>query len=395
MKTIQLQAGRNKEVPVIVPPADLTIKQIQDQIPAKYFERDTFRSMMYLARDLVQVAVTYYLMYHFAVPMLSALKEHAAASTHPQAATFFVGLVKLILWNAFWLVQGLNFTALWILAHECGHQAFSPSRQVNNTVGFVVHSAVLVPYHSWRISHGNHHKHTNHLTKDNVFVPRKENKVIELVEETPLAMLWGMFVMFLFGWPGYLLFNVASQDYGRRANHFEPSSPLFRPEERHDVILSDIGILAVLSVLGVAVCKYGFTSVLCWYIVPYLWLNFWLLFITYLQHSDIRVPHYAHNEWTFTRGAIAAVDRDYGYLLNVWLHHINDSHVVHHLFSQMPFYNAILVTRKYIKGALGESYVEDARPLLTSLRRTWTDCRYVIPSEGISVFYGFNKSRNE
>ncbi|CAJ1035728.1 putative Fatty acid desaturase [Leishmania utingensis] len=393
MKSV-LKAGLHKDVNVLVPSAELTIKQIQDQIPPEYFERSTMRSMYYVLRDICQLLVTYLIMYRAVVPVLTRFESHVYEAAGADWASWtLVSAAKLAAWNMFWFVQGLNSTALWVLAHECGHQAFSPYRSLNNIVGLVLHSAILVPYHSWRISHGNHHKHTNHLTKDTVFVPRKESKVIDFIDETPLVMLWNMFVMFVFGWPGYLLFNVASQDYGRRTNHFEPSSPLFRKDDAHDIVISDFGIFATLSVLGFCTYQYGAYNVFCWYVVPYLWTNFWLVYITYLQHSDIRIPHYNHEHWTFVRGAIAAVDRDYGFILNEWLHHINDSHVVHHLFSQMPFYHAIMVTRHHIKDILGDAYVEDSRPLLQALYKTWTECVYVVPSEGVSLFYGFNKKR--
>lgn len=39
-------------------------------------------------------------------------------------------------------------------------------------MGLFLHSFVLVPYHSWRISHAKHHAATGHLTRDEVFVPR-------------------------------------------------------------------------------------------------------------------------------------------------------------------------------------------------------------------------------
>ena len=61
-------------------------------------------------------------------------------------------------------------TGLWVLAHECGHQAFSDYKWVNNAVGMVLHSALLVPYHAWRISHGNHHKNTCSMEDDEVGV---------------------------------------------------------------------------------------------------------------------------------------------------------------------------------------------------------------------------------
>lgn len=38
---------------------------------------------------------------------------------------------------------------VWVIAHECGHQAFSSSQLVNDTVGFILHTCLLVPYFSW------------------------------------------------------------------------------------------------------------------------------------------------------------------------------------------------------------------------------------------------------
>ena len=36
-----------------------------------------------------------------------------------------------------------------MIAHECGHQAFSKWQPVNDGVGLVLHSCLLVPYFSW------------------------------------------------------------------------------------------------------------------------------------------------------------------------------------------------------------------------------------------------------
>lgn len=66
---------------------------------------------------------------------------------------------------------------LWIVAHECGHQAFSESKTINNAVGWVLHSICGVPYHSWRISHGRHHAATGHIHRDEVFVPRTRDQL--------------------------------------------------------------------------------------------------------------------------------------------------------------------------------------------------------------------------
>lgn len=45
------------------------------------------------------------------------------------------------LWAVYTFIVGLISTGLWVIAHECGHQAFSESKLINNTVGWILHSA--------------------------------------------------------------------------------------------------------------------------------------------------------------------------------------------------------------------------------------------------------------
>ena len=66
-------------------------------------------------------------------------------------------------------------TGVWVLAHECGHQAFCDMEFVNNLMGTILHSLLLVPYHSWRISHGKHHNNTGSCDNDEVFAPSTRN----------------------------------------------------------------------------------------------------------------------------------------------------------------------------------------------------------------------------
>jgi omega-6 fatty acid desaturase / acyl-lipid omega-6 desaturase (Delta-12 desaturase) len=382
-----LKSGVNKQYDVLVPPATLTMRDIQSQIPKHFFNRSLAWSSYYVARDLVQVAITMYFMLYVGEPAINAVDSLVAGlSLGAAATTAAYWAVRLVAWNVFWFVQGLNGTGIWVMAHECGHQAFSPYRSVNDAVGLVLHSALLVPYHSWRITHGNHHKHTNHLSKDTVFIPNKSDSLLEIAEESPIVSLGWMLVTFTIGWPGYLIWNAAGQDYGRFATHFDPKSPQFRGDEYNDVVLSDIGIFAVLAAVGAAIYNFGIVNVWCYYFGPYLWVNFWLVFITYLQHTDIRLPHYTAEEWNFVRGALCTIDRDFSAPLNWWFHHINDSHTVHHIFSQMPFYNAIQVTRKVLPDIIGEMHQTSKKSLWSSLWESWQQCRYVVPQDGVAVY---------
>lgn len=114
--------------------------------------------------------------------------------------SFSPSFSRYVLWPAYWVVQGTVLTGIWVLAHECGHQAFSDYKWLNNSVGLVLHTALLVPFHSWRISHSNHHKNTCSLDNDEVHVPPTRSVVGDMVEETPLFNLIHIVLMLTIGW---------------------------------------------------------------------------------------------------------------------------------------------------------------------------------------------------
>ena len=53
---------------------------------------------------------------------------------------FLYSVLGFSLWAVYTFWAGLVGTGLWIIAHECGHQAFSESKFLNNAVGWVLHS---------------------------------------------------------------------------------------------------------------------------------------------------------------------------------------------------------------------------------------------------------------
>ena len=265
---------------------DYTIKDIRDAIPAHCFERSGTTGLMYVARDVASLAATFYLFHNYVTP------ENISSE-----------YVRAGLWAAYTFVQGLFGTGLWVLAHECGHQSFSPSKKLNDTVGWFCHSSLLVPYFSWKISHGKHHKATGNIERDMVFVPstreaygsrfgKLAHEVHELVEETPIATVVSLMVQQLGGWPMYLLSNITGHNYHERqlegkgagmkngmgggVNHFAPSSPLYERKDEKLILLSDLGLAITFSILSFVGYKFGFTNLLVWYILPYLWVNHWL-----------------------------------------------------------------------------------------------------------------------
>ena len=107
----------------------------------------------------------------------------------------------------------------WVLAHECGHGAFSPSQTFNIFFGFIFHQGILVPYFAWQYSHAKHHRRTNHLTDRESHVPStgSENRSGPNNERLSFYAAWhklmgddtfAVFQVFthcVIGWPLYLL----------------------------------------------------------------------------------------------------------------------------------------------------------------------------------------------
>ncbi|KAL3849566.1 hypothetical protein ACJIZ3_011448 [Penstemon smallii] len=141
--------------------------------------------------------------------------------------------------------------------------------------------------------------------------------------------------------------------------------------------------LATVKGLGWVVCMYG---------VPLLIMSVFVVLTTYLHHTHIALPHFDSSEWEWLRGALATVDRDYGFLNNV-IHNFCDTHVLHHLFSAIPHYNAMEAT-KAIKPILGKYYNFDGTPILNAYWRESKECIYVDCGKGVGeggVFWYSNK----
>ena len=54
-------------------------------------------------------------------------------------------------WLAYGAATGTVATGMWVIAHECGHGAFSDNRRLQDAVGYFLHSLMLVPYFSWQV----------------------------------------------------------------------------------------------------------------------------------------------------------------------------------------------------------------------------------------------------
>ncbi|KAF4582463.1 hypothetical protein EYR38_002588 [Pleurotus pulmonarius] len=330
-----------------VPPS-VTLKDVHTAVPKHLLHKDPLKATSYVLRD---IALTV-LLFKFG----SCINPWAASAFGGSLAPGWqVSIAKASLWGVYWWTQGLVWAGIFCLGHDAGHGTLFNSSILNNVVGFILHTALLIPYFAWRSTHHAHHKATSSIERDENYVPytRSDYKLppkeqahkfdyAEVFEETPIYTLGRMLIMQGFGWWVYLSKNtMGSKMYPPGTNHFDPNSPLFKPAQ---------------------------------------------LMFTYLHHSDPTIPHYRKDEWTFLRGAAATVDRPLlGWMGRFFFHNISHDHVAHHFFISAPFYNGPQITDA-IKTVLKDDYNYDSTPSFYALWRSFTQCLFIEEDEDIAFY---------
>ncbi|KAK8316905.1 hypothetical protein V6Z12_A13G074300 [Gossypium hirsutum] len=217
-----------------------------------------------------------------------------------------------------------SLAAAAVYCNSYGHGSFSDNAILNSVVGHILHSSILVPYHGWRISHRTHHQNHGNVEKDESWVPLPENIYKKLDTSTPLLRFTVPFLLFAI--PMYLWFRSP----GKEGSHFNPYSNLFSPQERKLVMISNACWSPMVIILAYVSFTVGPSHVFKLYGIPYL-------------------------EWSYLRGGLTTVDLDYGLFNNI--HHDIGTHVIHHLFPQIPHYHLVEAT-KAAKPVIGNFYRE-------------------------------------
>ncbi|GJT43009.1 delta(12) fatty acid desaturase-like protein [Tanacetum coccineum] len=335
-----------ERVPVFKPP--FRIADLKKRIPPHCFERSLVRSLGSFFRDLFVIYSLYYLASNY-IPLL------------PQSLSY-------VAWPLYWLAQGSILMGFWILGHECGHNAFSEYRWLDDALGLFIHSVTLTPYFTFKYSHRNHHAHTNSLEWDEVYIPKLKSDTFfsEFMNNGP-GNVFILIIRVTLGHPLYMIFNTLGifNDHDRELRH---------------VVLSDVAIVAVLYALYHLFVTEGVKMAAFLYGIPLFTFSGIFIIVTYLNHAHPAVAHYDSTEWNWLRGALATIDRDYGMFLNWAFHHSNQNHVIHHLFPMLPHYHAFEATEA-VKPIIGDYYKYDDTPILKAMWRDTMECIYVAPDE--------------
>jgi len=226
--------------------------------------------------------------------------------------------------NAFFLVR------IFIIQHDCGHQSFTSSKTLNNTVGYVCSIFSALPYKYWAKVHNFHHAHSGQLeTIDIGDIPTLT------VEEFHQKSWWGKFTYRIWRNP-VITFIIAPVYYIGFSNRWplhifnNAKAEIINQLKNNFVIILTYGLLAYF--LGWK--QFLFIQLLVVFMFGI--IAFWFFFVQH-QHE------YSYKQWKDNWNYVVAAIRGSTYYKlpktfqwltgNIGIHHI------HHLNSLIPNYN--------------------------------------------------------
>ena len=331
-----------------------SIIELKKVIPPHCFKPELKRSFYYVGKDLAIC---------FALYVGLLLMENQPSI-----------LLRCAYTIAYWFFQGTIMWSVFVLGHDCGHGSFSVYPLLNDVVGTVLHSTILVPFYQWKLSHKWHHKNTGNIDKEEIFYPvREKDKEHDFVPKP----------YFLFGlaWFVYLFSGYSP----RRVCHISVSEPLF---QNHIVgCTCSLGLVVVwIGFLTKYAMSFGIFNLLVHYLAPVLVFASWLVIVTFLHHNEVDIPWFSNKTWGNVRGQISTLDRHYG-----WAHgltHNIGTHQVHHLFTKVPHYHLEEATVHFRK-AFPQLVRECNQPILSSFFRmfhVFKDQRHIGNDVDIHVY---------
>lgn len=276
-----------------------SLVEIKRALPMHCFKPNLFWSLFYMARTL-SIATCVALLFYIV---------HTQISNH------------IIITVIYAYVQGTVFWGIFVIGHDCGHGSFSSYYWVNWLIGNVLHSIILTPYESWRMSHHSHHKNTCNLEKDEIFYPYAPRAHSALTGIT-IGGAWFWYILFK---------NVP----GRR-NYFSYLNRDFA-SKWIPLGVSFFSLLCMCGLIYKLAKIIGWVLIFEYYFAPLFVFACWLVVVTFLHHNDETTPWYTNETWTIVKGSLSSIDRDYGLFVNTLSNNIH-LHQLHHLFPIIPHY---------------------------------------------------------
>lgn len=226
-----------------------------------------------------------------------------------------------------WIFTGTALTGFFVIGHDCGHRSFSNRNWVNDLVGHLMFLPLIYPFHSWRILHNHHHKHTNKLDVDNAWDPFTP----ELYDTFPPLLKWGYRMMRgRFWWIGSIAHWAVL--------HFNWTK--FEGKEREQIRFSALVVLISAAIsFPIMLFTLGIWGFVKFWLLPWLVYHFWMSTFTIVHHTMPDIPFKPADEWNEVEAQLSGtVHCDYPRWVEFLCHDIN-VHIPHHISTGIPWYN--------------------------------------------------------
>ena len=226
-----------------------------------------------------------------------------------------------------WIFTGTALTGWFVIGHDCGHRSFSNRNWINNLVGHLLFLPLMYPFHSWRILHNHHHKHTNKLGVDNAWNPFTP----DIYEDLPSWLQWlNQGIRGYFWWVGSIGHWILLHFNWRR----------FEGKEKEQVKFSAIFVLVAGAIFfPTLLLTTGIWGFVKFWLFPWLVYHFWMSTFTLVHHTMPEIPFKPAAEWNEAEAQLSGtVHCDYPWWIEFLCHDIN-VHVPHHISTGIPSYN--------------------------------------------------------
>ncbi len=273
-----------------------------------------------------------------------------------------------------WIAAGTAGWGMVVIAHECGHHAFSKSARLNHLVGHLLMTPLLYPFHSWRLLHNIHHAHTNCLERDNNWVPPTPEAYAAL--PPPARALY--YTVRRHAWWTATAVNWAADAF-TTAMHGRRQAK----EVRFSIAMVVVFALLFFPPLFSLVGAWGVVKL---YVVPWVITHAWFSAVTMMHHTHPELPYLSGAEWS-RAGSNLALTIHYRYprWIERLVHNIN-VHAPHHVAPTIPFFHLPRAQQALMQAYPELVRVDRFRP--RTLRRIVRECHLHDPATRLYRSFG-------
>jgi omega-6 fatty acid desaturase (delta-12 desaturase) len=280
-------------------------------IPPEAYENPTWKGLAYFARDAALYAACIVGLIAFSNP-----------------------LIVLPLWFG----VGLTVIALFVIGHDCAHQALFKSRRINDTIGRIAMLPSWHVYEGWVLGHNRvHHQFTVREGYDFVWHPYTPAQYTAM---SPLARLRHRFEWSFLGAGAYYLREV----WWHKMAVGEPPKRFAKAIRKDRLLVLGAVSLAAIALVATNLAGGGSIISAAWLVarvlvVPFLIFNFSIGSLVHVHHVQPDIRWWKRRDWTkFAAQVEGTTVLRTPKWLDFFFHQIM-IHVPHHVDSRIPMYN--------------------------------------------------------